>query len=97
MRIVIRLENDMGKVLKEIKSEAPNEQAHRVAAWWREYFGDPQVQLPAEEGKPAESKPVSDEGLFELWAQQVLNRLRIGVKEHEARQPHPDKNAKLLD
>lgn len=98
MRIVIRLEDDMGKILKEIKSEAPNDQAARVAAWWREYFGNPVRQVPAEEeGQPATEAPETDAGLFELWAQQMLNRLRVGVKEHEARQPHPNKHAKLLD
>lgn len=96
MRIVIRLENDMGKVLKEVKAEAPAEQGNRVVAWWREYFGNPQVDLPAEEGKPPESKPMTEGGLFEMWAGQIVTRLSTGVKDHEARQPRAA-DAKLLD
>lgn len=98
MRIVMQLQDSAGNVVKEVEREIGDAAMPRVRGWWLSYFGNPKVEQPVDEkGEAVAPKDAEAGDLFVLWAEQVLDRLRQLVRDHEGRQPKPNKHAKLLD
>lgn len=88
MKLVFALQQDTGTVITKVERSLPTDQSTRVVVWLREYFGNPTIDTPP--------RPMTDQEIFNLWAGQMLDRLRDQVKRFEARKVIPS-NGGLLD